>query len=193
MDTFEAIRQDIMRHPDNAGFLAQGLAPLYVAAPKARVLVVGHAPGRQAQATGIAWNDASGQRLMAWMGIDEPTFRDPASIALLPMDFYYQGKGASGDRPPRKGFADLWHPRLLALMPDITLIILVGTYAQKQYLKKRAHGNLTETVRAYADYLPLYFPIVHPSPLNFRWMNRNPWFEAELVPALKLRVREALS
>lgn len=193
MDTFVAIRQEIIQHPDNLHFTQQGWEALYAGGKTARVLVVGHAPGQKAQLTGIAWDDASGERLMCWMGVDPGTFRDPNQVALLPMDFYYQGKGKSGDLPPRKGFADRWHPRLLALMPDIRLTILVGAYAQKHYLGKSARRTLTETVRAYQEYLPSFLPIVHPSPLNFRWMLRNPWFEEELVPELQAQVKAALA
>ena len=109
------------------------------------------------------------------------------------MDFYYPGKGSHGDLPPRKGFADLWHPQLLALMSDIQLIILIGTYAQKYYLGKNRKANLTETVRSYTDYLPTFFPLVHPSPLNFRWQAKNPWFEIQILPALQKKIREIIN
>ncbi|MDZ7834725.1 MAG: uracil-DNA glycosylase family protein, partial [Alkalibacterium sp.] len=110
----------------------------------------------------------------------------------LPMDFYYPGKAKSGDVPPRKGFAEKWHPRLLAEMPNLETIILVGNYAQKHYLGKRREKNLTETVRHFRDYLPGYFPLVHPSPLNHGWLNRNPWFKSEVLPVLKKLINEEL-
>ncbi|WP_329059603.1 uracil-DNA glycosylase family protein [Amycolatopsis sp. NBC_01480] len=119
-------------------------------------------------------------------------FYDPALFAILPMDFYFPGKGASGDLP-RKDFAPRWHPRLLGRLPDIALTLPVGGYAQKFYLGASAGTNLTETVRAYRDYLPSKLPLVHPSPLNFRWQKKNPWFEADVVPALRARVREVLA
>jgi uracil-DNA glycosylase len=156
-------------------------------------VVIGQAPGIRAQTAGLAWDDASGQRLMRWMGVDEATFRDPEQIAHLPMDFYYPGKGKSGDIPPRRDFAPLWHDRLMALMPDLRLALLVGQYAQRHYLGSRRQANLTQTVHNYQAYLPDYFPIVHPSPLNFRWLAANPWFEQELVPVLQQQVRNALS
>lgn len=192
-DSIESIRQAIADHPSNQALKAQGYAPLFAAGSKARIVVIGHAPGIKTQMLGIPWSDASGQRLLDWMGISEATFRDTNLIAQIPMDFYYQGKGKSGDLPPRKDFAPLWHPRLFALMPDIRLKLLVGQYAQRYYLGKLARKNLTQTVQAYQDYLPDYFPIVHPSPLNFRWLMKNPWFEADLLPHLRQAVAQALS
>lgn len=190
--TFASIRQAIIDDPDNAGFAALGYEPLYVAGAGARVAIIGQAPGRKAQETGIAWNDASGVTLVEWLGVSEEEFRDPDLFALLPMDFFYPGKGGSGDLPPRKGFADRWHPPLLDLMPDIQLLLLVGSYAQGQYLGARAGRTLTETVMAYESYLPKYLPLVHPSPLNFRWQARNPWFAEDLLPVLRGRVAAAL-
>ncbi|HWM33956.1 MAG TPA: uracil-DNA glycosylase family protein [Pseudolysinimonas sp.] len=189
---FAAIRQAIIDDPDNAGFTAAGLLPLYTAGPDARIAVIGQAPGRKAQDSGIPWNDASGAKLFDWLGVAEERFRDPASFAILPMDFYFPGKGTGGDLPPRRSFAARWHAPLLGLMPRIRLTLLIGGYAQKQYLGRRARPTLTETVRAYRDYLPEYLPLVHPSPLNFRWQARNPWFAAEVIPVLRERVAAAL-
>lgn len=114
-------------------------------------------------------------------------------LALLPMDFYYPGKGAHGDLPPRSDFAPTWHPRILKQLTALRLTILIGSYAQKHYLEVAAKQTLTETVRAYRDYLPERIPLVHPSPLNFRWQSRNPWFQAEVIPALRLLVQAAIS
>jgi len=188
----EDIRAAIARDGDNRAFAQKGWRPLFVADGRARLLVVGHAPGASAQQSGVAWGDKSGQNLMDWLGLDEKDFRDPGKVALIPMDFYYQGKGASGDLPPRKGFAGKWHPALLSLLPELRLRVLAGGYAQGHYLAGRAKRNLTETVRAYREYLPDFFPIPHPSPLNFRWQGRNPWFLSEAVPELRARVRDAL-
>ena len=191
-ECFDALRLEIARHETNKALQDLGYQPLFAAGAKARIVVIGQAPGIRAQASGLAWDDASGLRLMQWMGIKEETFRDAQKIALIPMDFYYPGKGAHGDLPPRKGFAEKWHPQLLAHMPDVELTILIGAYAQKHYLGKRAERNLTETVRTYEAYLPDYFPLVHPSPLNFRWRKNNPWFEAEVVPELRRRIAQLL-
>jgi uracil-DNA glycosylase len=130
--------------------------------------------------------------LFEWLGVTEQQFRDPSLFALLPMDFYYPGKAATGDLPPRKGFAGKWHPPLLHLMPDIRLTLLIGRYAQAHYLGTRAKRNLTDTVRAFHDYLPDMIPLVHPSPLNFRWQTRNPWFAVELLPVLRHHVADAI-
>jgi uracil-DNA glycosylase len=191
--SFESIRQAIIDDTDNAEMRALDYLPIYAAAPLARIAVIGQAPGRKAQESGIAWNDASGTKLFDWLGVTEQQFRDPDLFALLPMDFYYPGKGASGDLPPRKGFADRWHAQLLELMPDIALTLLIGGYAQAHYLAGRTQRNLTETVHAYRDYLPDIIPLVHPSPLNFRWQARNPWFLTEVVPAVRERVTAAIA
>jgi len=193
LTTFDGIRAAIEAHPDNAGMRDLGYAPLYTASETARIAVIGQAPGRLAQASGVPWDDASGARLMEWMGLTETRFRDPSIVALVPMDFYYPGRGRSGDLPPRRGFAGLWHPPLFALMPEIRLTVLIGAYAQVHYLGPRRAGSLTETVRGWEGYLPEFLPIVHPSPLNFRWQAKNPWFEADVVPALRAHVAAALT
>lgn len=192
MNQIDKIRKEIQEDPDNEQFKELGYKPLFVADEKAKIVVIGQAPGIKAQTAGIAWQDESGNRLKEWLDIDEKTFRDKTKIALLPMDFYYQGKGKSGDKPPRKDFADKWHTKLLEHMPNVELIVLTGQYSQKYYLGKNAKKNLTETVKAYKDYLPKYFPIVHPSPLNFRWLGKNPWFEEEVIPELQKLVAKIL-
>lgn len=188
----KTLREEIKQHPMNEEHTSRGEEPLFVADEEARILIIGQAPGLKAQSSGIAWGDASGERLVQWLGITEEEFREPKKFALVPMDFYYPGKGTSGDKPPRKAFADAFHPMLLEIMPKVELIVLVGSYAQHYYLAKTAKKNLTDTCHAYSEYLPLYFPIVHPSPLNFRWLNRNPWFEREVIPVLQSLVRGIL-
>lgn len=189
---FNSIFQAIRADEQNESFTRQGIDPLYTASTSSRLVIIGQAPGRVAQETRIPWNDKSGDRLREWLGIDRETFYDPSAVALLPMDFYYPGKGKSGDLPPRKFIAEEYHPEILNLMPDISLTILIGKYSMDYYLKDRKKRNLTETVEAFREYLPDYFPIVHPSPLNFRWQAKNPWFEEEVVPALQKRVHEVL-
>lgn len=125
--------------------------------------------------------------------MSDEQFYDPDSIALLPMDFYYPGKGSHGDLPPRPDFAATWHPRILAHLTDLRLTVLIGSYAQRYYLGVDAKKTLTETVRAYRNYASARIALVHPSPLNFRWLAKNPWFEADVVPNLRLRVQDALS
>ncbi|MBF8185216.1 uracil-DNA glycosylase family protein [Nonomuraea sp. K274] len=188
----DRIRAEIVAHDSNAWARELGYEPIYSVAPGARIALIGQAPGRKAQESGVPWNDASGVKLRTWLGVDDERFFDPSLFAILPMDFYYPGKGTSGDLPPRKNFADLWHKRILAELGDLGLTILVGGYAQKYYLGNRIKPSLTETVRAYAEYLPSMIPLVHPSPLNFRWQAKNPWFEAEVVPALRSLVTKAI-
>lgn len=192
MELFDELRQEIANHASNKEYMAQGLLPLFVASPHAKIVIVGQAPGVRAQTSNMAWNDASGRRLIEWLGVSEEQFRDPRLFAHLPMDFYYPGKGKSGDLPPRKDFAPLWHPRFSTSMPEVKLTILIGKYAQAYYLKNTVHRNLTETVRQYKEYLPDYFPLVHPSPLNFRWFAKNEWFERELIPDLRKIVAEII-
>lgn len=189
--SFESIYAEIVSDGENAWAREMGYLPLYAVGPRAQIAVIGQAPGRLAQESGIAWNDASGKKLIEWLGVTENEFRDPQLFALMPMDFYYPGKGASGDLPPRKSFAPRWHPPLLDLMPQIRLTVLIGTYAQQYYLGDRAKRNLTETVHAFREYLPSTIPLVHPSPLNFRWHARNPWFSSQVLPVLQDKVASA--
>ena len=187
---FEQLKKDIMLDVDNKVYSDKGIEPLFSAPRTAKILIIGQAPGIKAQESRMFFNDKSGVKLREWMGIDNELFYNSGLIGVVPMDFYYPGKGKSGDLPPRKNFAHKWHPRVLELMPDIRLIILVGKYAQDYYLKDEKEKNLTETVKNYKKYLPKYFPIVHPSPLNFRWQAKNPWFLEEVVPVLKKMVEE---
>lgn len=190
--TIGDITEELKRDPRNADYTGRGIPPVYQISPEAKVLIIGQAPGQKVEQTLIPFNDKSGEKLMDWMGIDRNTFYSRA-VGILPMDFYYPGKGKSGDLPPRKFIAEEYHARILALMPEVRLTILIGRYSQDYYLHGRTQKNLTETVRHYADYLPDYFPIVHPSPLNFRWQAKNPWFEAEVIPELQKLVNRALS
>lgn len=187
-EVFSQLRHQIITHKSNRSYLEKGYMPLFQASSESRIVVIGQAPGIRAQISGVPWDDASGVRLRSWLGVSEKQFRDSALFALMPMDFYYPGKGRSGDLPPRKDFAPLWHTKLIDLMPDIELIVLVGQYAQKYYLEDKP-ATLTETVRNYRAYLPDYFPVVHPSPLNFRWHTKNPWFENEVIPELQKLVK----
>ena len=192
-DTKPLLYEQIMADPMNADYTDQGWQPVYSASPHSRIVIVGQAPGRVAQESGKPWNDVSGQNLRQWLNVTEEQFYDPRLFALMPMDFYYPGKGKHGDLPPRREFAEKWHSRLLDRMTEVKLMILVGVYAQKFYLAGQAKRDLTETVASYEEYLPKYFPLVHPSPLNFRWRKRNPWFASEVIPALQRVVQEVLA
>ncbi len=189
--TAEEITEKLKADERNQSYTERGISPVFQVSGDAKILIIGQAPGRKVEESGIPFNDKSGEKLMRWMGIDRDVFYSPA-IAIVPMDFYYPGKGKSGDLPPRKFIAKEYHPEILGMMPDIQLTILIGKYSMDYYLKDNKKKNLTETVAAYKEYLPKYFPIVHPSPLNFRWQAKNPWFEEEVVPELQKRVREIL-
>ena len=189
---FKAIAEEIRNDPENASFTKRGIDPLFFAGPDCRIMIVGQAPGRVAEESGIVWNDRSGDRLRDWMGIDRETFYNSGKLAIVPMDFYFPGTGKSGDLPPRKDFADKWHPRLLELMPDLKLTILVGSYATKRYLKLKSSASLTQVVKDYRDYLPEFFPLVHPSPRNQIWMKKNPWFDQTVIPDLQKLVAQIM-
>lgn len=187
----QEMEEQIKSDPRNAEYTARGIPPIFQINPEAEILIVGQAPGKKVEESGILFHDKSGEKLRDWMGIDGELFYSKR-IAIIPMDFYYPGKGKSGDLPPRRFISEEYHPELLEMMPEIRLTILIGKYSVDYYLKKRAKKNLTETVRCYQEYLPEYFPIVHPSPLNFRWQAKNPWFETEVVPELRKRVADIL-
>ena len=181
---FDKIIKRLKEDSRNKSYTERGIPPIFQVSPKAQILIIGQAPGKKVEESLIPFNDKSGEKLVQWMGIDGDTFYSE-EIAILPMDFYYPGKGKTGDLPPRSFIAKEYHKDILDLMPDIKLTILIGSYSMKYYLGKGMKENLTETVRSYKEYLPKYFPIVHPSPLNFRWQKANPWFEGEIVPVLR--------
>jgi len=172
--------------------LNDGVNPVIAASPKSKIIIIGQAPGRIVHNTGIPWNDKSGDTLRNWLGIDKQTFYNTDSIALIPMGFCFPGSGKNGDLPPRSECAPLWHEQLLALMPDVKLVLLVGQYAQKYYLGNSAKNNLTVTVQHFDDYLPHYFPLPHPSPRNNIWQSKNPWFKHNVLPELRQRVQEII-
>ena len=192
MDSLEQLVADIMADEQNASYTEQGIKPLFTVPKTARINIVGQAPGIRAQESGLYWNDLSGDNLRKWLGVDRETFYNSGLFAVVPMDYYFPGKGKSGDLAPRKGFADKWHKRTLALVPNIELHILVGSYAQRYYLKQKSSAKLTDTVKHYKDYLPEFFPLVHPSPRNNIWLRKNPWFEEEVIPDLQKRVKAIL-
>nr|WP_241301437.1 uracil-DNA glycosylase family protein [Microbulbifer elongatus] len=172
--------------------LPLGPRPVVSAARSARLLIIGQAPGTRVHESGIPWNDPSGDRLRDWLQLDRETFYDESHIAIMPMGFCYPGRGKGGDLPPRPECAPTWHQRLLEQLPNIQLTLLIGQYAQRYYLP-HWYGSITENVRHYADALPHgFFPLPHPSPRNTLWLKRRPWFEEEVVPALRAQVNEIL-
>ena len=193
METLEDIKKAIMVDPQNQVYTERGIEPLFAAPKTARINIVGQAPGIKAQETRLYWNDKSGDRLREWMGVDYDTFYHSGYFAVIPMDFYFPGHGKSGDLPPRKGFAEKWHQPILELLPDLELTILIGQYAQKYYLHQKGTVKLTDTVYHYQDYLPEFFPLVHPSPRNQIWMAKNPWFMKTVIPDLKEHVQKIIS
>ena len=163
--------------------------PVFRYGAGARLLIVGQAPGRRVHESGIPWNDPSGDVLRGWLGMDRDAFYDPARIAIVPMGLCYPGTVDGADLPPRRECAPLWQPRFRAALPRVELTLLVGSYAQAFYLKDLRKKTLSETVRAWRDYLPEFFVLPHPSWRNLGWQKKNPWFAKEVLPALRKRVR----
>lgn len=166
--------------------------PVLVADRRALILVAGQAPGRKVHETGIPWNDASGERLRDWMGVDREVFYDARRVAIVPMGFCFPGTGRAGDHPPRPECRQAWHDRIFPLLPRIRLRVVVGSYAHEYHLARLRAGTLTETVAAWRRFAPALFPLPHPSPRNQLWLRRNSWFEREVVPELRAAVRAIL-
>ena len=172
-----------------AGHLPFAPRPVFRVGKTARLLIVGQAPGRLVHETGIPWNDPSGEVLRAWLKLDRAAFYDTSRIAIVPTGLCYPGTVGGADLPPCRDCAPLWQPRFRAALPEIGLTLLVGSYAQAYYLKASRKKTLADTVRAFRDYLPAFFPLPHPSWRNLLWLKRNPWFERDVLPALRRRVK----
>lgn len=173
--------------------LKLGPRPVVSAHSRSKIVIIGQAPGTKVHNSGIPWDDASGKLLRKWLNVSNEDFYNEEKFAIVPMGFCYPGKGKSGDLPPRKECAPQWHKALLDEMPHVELVILIGMYAQKYYLRKEAKSTLTKTVANFKDYLPNYFVLPHPSPRNRSWLTKNPWFEGEVVPRLKNTIQEIVS
>ncbi len=171
--------------------LPLGANPVLRAKRSARILIIGQAPGIKVHESGIPWNDASGKRLREWMNLSSEDFYDASKIAIIPMGFCYPGKGKSGDLPPRKECAELWHAKLFKLLPNIEITLLIGQYAQNYYLENIG-STLADTVKHWEKYLPTYFPLPHPSPRNIRWFKMNSWFKEKTVPQLRKQIHTIL-
>lgn len=168
--------------------------PVVRASTKAKIAVFGQAPGLRVHQSGVPFTDPSGDRLRDWLGLDEDAFYDESKVAIVPMGFCFPGYTEKGaDKPPRKECAAAWRAQLMAALPNIETAILVGAYAQKWHLGKRAKSSLTETVLNWRDYAPDYFVTPHPSWRNNSWLKKNPWFGDELLPELRKRVRALTS
>ena len=204
----EELVEEIKSLPENQSYTERGIPPIFQFHEESRILLVGQAPGRKVEESGIPFHDLSGKRLMEWMGISEEVFYGK-SISIIPMDFYYPGKGKGGDLPPRP-FMRKYHDAVATLLPKVKLRILIGKYAISHYDPKGAKLPLKDLLYSYGDawenesladslLLPektsskiLNFPLVHPSPLNYGWINKNPWFMERNVPLLQRMVKELL-
>lgn len=172
--------------------LAHEPRPVLRASPSARLLIVGQAPGRKVHETGIPWNDPSGELLRDWLQLSREQFYDESRIAIIPTGLCYPGTEKGSDLPPCPECAPHWHPRLRAALPQIKLTLLIGQYAQRYYLGQRRKRTLGETVAAWREYAPEFLPLPHPSPRNRLWLKTHPWFEREIIPLLRSRVKQIL-
>jgi uracil-DNA glycosylase len=175
-----------------AAQLPLGPKPVFLVGAGAQLMIVGQAPGRRVHETGIPWNDPSGDQLREWLQMDRARFYDTSRIAIVPTGLCYPGTGERGDLPPRPECAPLWHPRFRAALRHVRLTLLVGMHAQAYYLGGRRGKTMAQTVHAWREYLPEFFPLPHPSPRNRLWMKNNPWFARTVVPALRRQVRRAM-
>ena len=190
MTDVEALLAEVRGCRACAGLLPLGPRPIFQLSPTARILVASQAPGTRVHATGIPFDDPSGDRLREWMGLSKPRFYDAETIAILPMGLCYPGRAQGGDAPPRPECAPLWRNRLLAAMPALRLTLLIGSHAQNHVL---GPGAVTERVRDFAAYLPACFPLPHPSWRARIWSRRHPWFEEEVLPALRAAILRSLA
>ena len=188
--SYNAILKEVRACTLCASHLPLTPKPVVQLHPNAQILIAGQAPGRKVHDSGIPFNDASGQRLREWMGVDSELFYNPEKIAILPMGFCYPGTGKSGDNPPRPECAVQWRHRLLERLPNIRLTLVIGQYALNWHLGCNKKANLTETVRAWQEYWPTVLPLPHPSPRNNRWLKNNSWFETDVLPALRQKIAE---
>jgi uracil-DNA glycosylase len=174
--------------------LADGVRPVLRVSKTAKVCIAGQAPGLRVHKTGIPYNDASGDRLRGWLEVERDVFYDEAKVAIVPMGFCFPGYDELGaDKPPRPECVKTWHDRLFATLPQFKLILAIGTYAQRYHLHGMAQKRMRDTVEAWRDYGPLVIPLPHPSWRNNSWLKKNPWFELELIPELRRRVKDAVS
>jgi uracil-DNA glycosylase len=191
MDAHAALLDEIRACTLCEAHLPLGPRPVIRGLPSARLLITSQAPGTKVHETGLSFNDRSGDRLREWLGMDRATFYDERRIAILPMGLCYPGRLPNGgDAPPRPECAPRWHSRFLALLPEIRLTLLVGSYAIRHYLDPRR--AMTETVAAWREHPPRVLPLPHPSWRTTAWERKNPWFVAELLPELRRRVEAAL-
>ncbi|MEP3478957.1 MAG: uracil-DNA glycosylase family protein [Fuerstiella sp.] len=191
--SLQSLLLDIRACTECAESLPHGTRPVLAASEEARILIIGQAPGRRVHESGTPWDDPSGERLRDWMGITKEDFYDETKVAIVPMGFCYPGTGKSGDLPPRKECAPLWHDRLLAELTNVKLTLVIGAYAQRDRLGTTRKTTLTATVKAWKEYRPDCLALPHPSPRNNIWLKKNAWFPREVLPYLKSRVKRLLN
>lgn len=170
--------------------LPLGAKPVFSVSSNSKVIIIGQAPGLKVHQSGIPWDDQSGDRLRNWLGVDKSTFYDPNKFGILPMGFCYPGKSKTGDLPPKKICAPTWHRPILQKLDCVEITLLIGSYAQKNYLNTST--NLTYNVKHFHQFLPKYFVLPHPSPRNGIWLKKNSWFSEDILPILRQKIAEAL-
>ena len=193
METVIQLKQAISKCEICKDHLPLGPRPVCSFSSTAKVLVVGQAPGTKVHESGIPWDDKSGERLREWMNVSPKEFYDTSKFAIVPMGFCYPGRGKSGDNPPRKECAPLWHEKIIQQLPELKVIMLIGKYAQDYYIKETKKRTLTSTVEHFEEYLPKYMVLPHPSPRNNIWLKRNDWFEKYVVPKMRSELGKVIS
>jgi uracil-DNA glycosylase family 4 len=191
MSEFESLLNEVKRCSICASQLAHGTRPVLQVHPKAKILIAGQAPGIKVHTSGVPFDDASGKRLRDWLGVTREEFYDPQKVAILPMGFCFPGSGKTGDLAPRKECAPAWREKILAHLNQIEVTIVLGSYAQKYHMDV-TNTSVTDLVKSWKTYWPDVIPLPHPSPRNNIWLKKNPWFEIELLPRLRERVRASL-
>ena len=166
--------------------------PIISFSPQSKIIIIGQAPGVKVHQSGVPWDDASGERLRQWLNVSAEQFYDNRIFGIIPMGFCYPGKGKSGDLPPRPECAQLWMDKVLKKLQNVELIILIGQYSQKYFLKKQLKSNLTNTVKSWKEYLPQYVVLPHPSPRNNIWLKKNDWFDKKVIPDLQKRIQDII-
>ena len=192
INTIAVLKKNIKACTLCADYLPCAPKPVFSFSKKSKILVVGQAPGIKVHESGIPWNDASGDRLREWMQVSKEQFYDTNYFSIVPMGLCYPGKGKSGDLPPRMECAEKWMQPILGKIPQIKLTLLIGQYSQQWFLNGTKKNTLTKTVKSWKEYQPKYFVLPHPSPRNNIWLKKNPWFEKQLVPKLKKKVKELI-
>lgn len=191
MSKCDALAEDI-RGCQICADLPLGPRPLFKIDSRAKILIAGQAPGRRTHGKGIPFDDPSGERLRDWMGVDRDVFYDDPRIAILPMGLCYPGTGKSGDLPPRSECAPAWRLQAMRVMDKIDLTMVIGRYAIDWHMPDAKGVSITSLAQKWQDQWPDKLVLPHPSPRNNRWLKQNPWFQEDVVPALRNRVAEIL-